>query len=309
MSPSKRSARSVWWRSAPQVIRWCPANLWRIASVGFRLLLGVVAQGSLGGASMVDGGMEAVPCSTGFDEFVVGAEPSLRRALMASFGPTVSWDATVDSMSWAWEHWDRLRRMSNPIGYLYRVGQTAARRYRPARPSDLLAGSGVVEPTGFSPELLPALARLSVQKRSSVVLIHSYGMTQREVAEILDVSVSTVRAQQYLLKSATVSVKLSTQLCRIQRYAQPRCPGILLGYESPRRPPLRRRPRYRSKAVYEHPRQPCIMRRWSYPLGPSPSGNDLMLFERLTARASLTVDSTEPTSQACCRHENGRSGV
>ena len=138
-------------------------------------------------------GMEAVPCSTGFDEFVVGAEPSLRRALVASFGPTVGWDATVDALSWAWEHWDRLRGMSSPIGYLYRVGQTAARRYRPARAVDLVGASGVVEPAGFSPELLPALARLSVQQRSSVVLIHGYGMTQREVAQILDVSVSTVR--------------------------------------------------------------------------------------------------------------------
>jgi len=149
-------------------------------------------------------GMEAVPCSTGFEEFVASAEPSLRRALVASFGPTVGWDATVDALSWAWEHWDRLSRMNNPIGYLYRVGQTASRRYRSGRSVELVGADHVVEPTGVAPELLPALARLSVQQRSTIVLIHGYAMTQRDVAAILDISVSTVREH---LRRAMVALR------------------------------------------------------------------------------------------------------
>lgn len=84
--------------------------------------------------------------------------------------------------------------MGNPTGYLFRVGQTAARRARP-RP---LPVSTSTEPTAvaewFDPRLLPALSRLSEQQRTVVVLVHAYGWSQREVAELLGLSPSTVRA-------------------------------------------------------------------------------------------------------------------
>ena len=66
-----------------------------------------------------------------FDRFVATAEQRLRRALVASYGPVIGRDATVDALSWAWEHWDRLQGMDNPVGYLYRVGQTASARGHP----------------------------------------------------------------------------------------------------------------------------------------------------------------------------------
>ena len=41
---------------------------------------------------------------------------------------------------------------------------------------------------------LPAgLLRLSDQQRTAVVLVHGYGMTLQETAELMDVSVGTVR--------------------------------------------------------------------------------------------------------------------
>jgi RNA polymerase sigma factor (sigma-70 family) len=43
------------------------------------------------------------------------------------------------------------------------------------------------------PELAPALARLSEQQRAAVVLVHGYAMSQREAAETLGISVSTLR--------------------------------------------------------------------------------------------------------------------
>ncbi len=128
-----------------------------------------------------------------FDRFVATAEQRLRRALVASYGPVIGRDATVDALSWAWEHWDRLQGMDNPVGYLYRVGQTASARYLSASNSE---GYPVVTYPGQSdgePELIDALGRLSAQQRSAVVLVHGYAMSQREVAEVLGISVSTVR--------------------------------------------------------------------------------------------------------------------
>jgi DNA-directed RNA polymerase specialized sigma24 family protein len=128
-----------------------------------------------------------------FTAFVADVEPRLRQALVATYGPADGREATVDALSWAWEHWDRLREVSNPVGYLYRVGQTAVRRFgsRPL-PVDLVRLSEVNMPD-LSPELLPALARLSSQQCTIVLLVHAYGWSQAEAASLLDINPSTVR--------------------------------------------------------------------------------------------------------------------
>ena len=61
--------------------------------------------------------------------FVRDVEPRLLQALVAAYGPREGREATVDALSWAWEHWDRLGPIANKVGYLYRVGQSATRRY------------------------------------------------------------------------------------------------------------------------------------------------------------------------------------
>ncbi len=133
----------------------------------------------------------SVSATSTFTAFVEANEARLRRALIATYGPNVGRDAAVDSLSWAWEHWDRVQSLDNPTGYLYRVGQTAAARYVRIAPA-----AAVVVPTDAplpTPELEPALARLSPQQRAAVVLVHGYGISQREVADLLGVAVSTVR--------------------------------------------------------------------------------------------------------------------
>ena len=128
-----------------------------------------------------------------FERFVAVTELRLRRALTASYGPVVGRDAAVDAVSWAGEHWERLQAMDNPVGYLYRVGQTASARYLPARTTDGFPAAPPPSLPEIEPELASAVGHLSVQQRTVVVLVHGYAMSLREAAEVMGISVSTVR--------------------------------------------------------------------------------------------------------------------
>jgi DNA-directed RNA polymerase specialized sigma24 family protein len=125
--------------------------------------------------------------------FVRQVEPRLRQALVATYGPVDGREATVDALSWAWEHWDQTREIGNPVAYLYRVGQSAVRRFgsRPVPVDPLKAATSSIPE--ISPDLLPALARLSLQQRTIVVLVHAHGWSQADVAGLLDINASTVR--------------------------------------------------------------------------------------------------------------------
>ena len=139
---------------------------------------------------MVSSGEPRPPAD--FTAFVGEIEPRLYRALVATYGPTDGREATVDALSWAWEHWSRLRDVDNKLGYLYRVGQSAVRRFgsRPV-PIRLLQAVASRIPE-ITPELVPALAKLPTQQRTVVVLVYAYSWSQAEVADVLGVSASTV---------------------------------------------------------------------------------------------------------------------
>lgn len=132
------------------------------------------------------------PTRKEFDAFVRRVEPRLRAALVAAYGPADGREATVEALSWAWEHWARLDDVAHPVGYLFRVGQSAVRRFgsRPL-PIELTQILEQRSPE-FEPELLPALASLPVQQRTVALLVHAYGWSQAEVAELLEISPSTV---------------------------------------------------------------------------------------------------------------------
>jgi RNA polymerase sigma-70 factor (ECF subfamily) len=127
-----------------------------------------------------------------FEAFVAEAEPPLRRALCAAFGTQVGREAVVDALAYGWEHWERISTMANRVGYLYRVGETAARRQH--RPRRLLpVAEAVDEPEAFDPAVTRALRGLSAQQRTVVVMVHGYGYSLREVAAMMELSFSTVR--------------------------------------------------------------------------------------------------------------------
>ncbi len=126
-----------------------------------------------------------------YDEFVLEAGDRLRAALVSAYGLEVGIEATSEALAYGWEAWDRLQAMDNPIGYLYRVGQTAAGRYR--RTAPLLDRPTPQELPSFEPGLVPALEQLSQQQLVCVLLVHAHGWTQADAAELLDISPDTVR--------------------------------------------------------------------------------------------------------------------
>lgn len=126
-----------------------------------------------------------------FEGFAVVAGPRLRTALVAAYGPDVGADAAAEALAYGWEHWARLAEMENPAGYLFRVGQTAARSAR--RPHGYLPVPSPQELPAFEPGLVPALESLSEGQRTCVLLIHALGWTQTETAALLNIDVSTVR--------------------------------------------------------------------------------------------------------------------
>ena len=136
-----------------------------------------------------------------FGEFVASVEPRLRRALVAAYGPDLGREAAADALAWACQHWDRVHAMTNPAGYLWRVGQTSVRRTTRRRVRE------VVDGREFELELIDdghgeraveaalsgALEALSPQQRAAVVLVHGHGYSLSEAADALGCSVSTIR--------------------------------------------------------------------------------------------------------------------
>lgn len=126
-----------------------------------------------------------------FEEFAATLGVQLRAGLVAAFGPDAGVDAAAEALAYGWQNWNRVGAMDNPSGYLYRVGRTAARRAR--RPQGYLPTPSDADLADFEPRLLPALEALTDAQRVCVVMVHAYGWGQTEVADLLDVSPSTVR--------------------------------------------------------------------------------------------------------------------
>jgi RNA polymerase sigma-70 factor (ECF subfamily) len=125
-----------------------------------------------------------------FEEFVRETEPRLRRALIAAYGVDRGREAVAESLAYAWEHWSKVRGMKNPAGYLYRVGQS---RTRPRR-AKVLFERAALQDREIEPGLGDALAALSRRQRVAVVLIHGFGWTLAEVAELTGTRVTTVQS-------------------------------------------------------------------------------------------------------------------
>jgi DNA-directed RNA polymerase specialized sigma24 family protein len=128
-----------------------------------------------------------------FETFVHTAAPRLQRAFVAAYGSERGHEAAAEALGYAWEHWKRIATMDNPLGYLFRVGQSRTRPRKRLPLARMWTPAGASADALVEPGLQDAMAELSESQRIAVVLVHGYAWTLREVAELIDVSVSTVQ--------------------------------------------------------------------------------------------------------------------
>jgi RNA polymerase sigma factor (sigma-70 family) len=129
----------------------------------------------------------------GFDAYFRVAEPLLRRALVAGYGSDVGRDATAQALEYGWRNWTRISELDDPTGYLYRVGDRWARRHRRRLSPPRFVSNERDSERLFEPGLADALARLSRRQRQAVVLVHGYGLSHAETAELLGVARSSIQ--------------------------------------------------------------------------------------------------------------------
>ncbi len=131
-----------------------------------------------------------------FEKLLDEVGPRLERAFLARYGSELVPDLMAEVVAWAWEHRVEVEDLANPAGYLYRVGQSKARRLTRWRRSSVVLPPE--EPArGDSPQFEPALDQalkeLNQEQRTAVVLVHCFGWTQPEAAALLGVELHTVR--------------------------------------------------------------------------------------------------------------------
>lgn len=130
----------------------------------------------------------------GFDELVDEIRSRLLPALVSKWGIEVGSDLCSDVEEYAWKNQRKVIAMDNPLGYLYRVAQSKARSHTrwgsrttfPSRFPDVVHEDTQVHDT------LQMLTGLSPDQRVSVLLVHAFGWTYAEVAELLGVTRSVV---------------------------------------------------------------------------------------------------------------------
>lgn len=126
-----------------------------------------------------------------FSSWAVDAEPRLRHSLTAAFGVEIGKEATAEALAFAWEHWERVSVMENPVGYVFATGRNKGRRMTRRQPRFLPVPAETLP--WVEPGLPKALAKLSQRQRTVVALLHGYQWTMSEVADLLSISKTTVQ--------------------------------------------------------------------------------------------------------------------
>jgi DNA-directed RNA polymerase specialized sigma24 family protein len=130
----------------------------------------------------------------GFETFVAAHERRLRQGLTAAVGAEHGPEAAADALVYAWEHWDRVVGMANPVGYLFVVGRDRHRRRFRSRFTRPVFDVGPDRPDPWcEPALAAQMARLSERERVVVMLVNGFEWSLAEVAELMGVSKSTVQ--------------------------------------------------------------------------------------------------------------------
>jgi RNA polymerase sigma-70 factor (sigma-E family) len=114
-------------------------------------------------------------------------------------------DLAADALTEVWKHWDRVSAAGDPAAYARGIVANLTRNWirrqgRARRGLQLLGLGGERErsPSPDVPAMLDvrtALQRLPHRRRACVVLRYAFDLSEKEVAEVLGVSVGAVKSQ------------------------------------------------------------------------------------------------------------------
>lgn len=113
-------------------------------------------------------------------------------------------DLAADVFLVAWRQWERVRSADSPLAYLRQVMVNLAstrmqRLIRERRGLERLHHAAIAtsyEPDGAATlDVRSALSRLPPRRRACLVLRYAFDLPEREVADVLGVSVGTVKSQ------------------------------------------------------------------------------------------------------------------
>ena len=112
-------------------------------------------------------------------------------------------DLAADAFVEVWNHWARVVAADSPVAYARGIVTNLARQWikRQARERHGMLRLGLLRRDRSDPDtpavldVRAALSRLPVRRRECVVLRYAFDVPEREVAEILGISVGAVKSQ------------------------------------------------------------------------------------------------------------------
>jgi RNA polymerase sigma-70 factor (ECF subfamily) len=140
------------------------------------------------------------PAELPFEQFYRDHVDRVHRALALAVGDgAVAREATDEAMARAYARWDRVRRLDNPGGWVFRVGLNWAtswwRKVRRERPpaEDRHPATAAPDPAGLAAR--SALERLPAARRTVIVCRVLLDLSTAETAAVLDLTEGTVRSR------------------------------------------------------------------------------------------------------------------
>jgi RNA polymerase sigma-70 factor (ECF subfamily) len=136
-----------------------------------------------------------------FEEFYASVADRLFGALcLITHDRHEAEELAQDALVRVWERWDRVGRMADPAGYLFRTAMNGFRKGLRRRalvrvfrgPRDV-AGADPVAAVEARHDVQRALATLPVRQRAALVLTDLLGFRSEEASEMLGVKPVTVR--------------------------------------------------------------------------------------------------------------------
>jgi RNA polymerase sigma-70 factor (sigma-E family) len=125
-----------------------------------------------------------------------------RLAYLVTGESGVADDLAADAFVEVWRHWDRVRAADSPSAYARGIVTNLARQWikRQSRERRGLLALGLLRRDRAEPDtpavldVRAALRRLPLRRRECVVLRYALDVPEREVAEILGISIGAVKS-------------------------------------------------------------------------------------------------------------------